>query len=162
MIDAAYLRHRFVFLVSMTNSGKTYDAIQAPMKADSGCYLDPLRLLALEVFDKHNEHGCWCSLVTVEEQELTNGAQHIASTIELCIFHRRYDVAVIDVAQLLADHPFRGAHWTRAILGVDGALPPQSRREEGRKFARGESKVVVATDAIGMGVSLIMLFPRAA
>ena len=235
MIDAAYLQRRFVLHVGPTNSGKTYDAIQALMKADSGTYLGPLRLLALEMFDKLNEHGCWCNLVTGEEQELIDGAQHVASTIELCDFHRRYDVAVIDEAQLLAD-PFRGAHWTRAILGVNaaevhvcfapealpliewlikgigaeyeivrhkrlcpleyagrlrglrgvepgdalitfsrksvlglsaelerrgyktsviyGALPPQSRREEVRKFAHGESQVVVATDAIGMGVSL--------
>lgn len=37
---------------------------------------------------------------------------------------------------------------------IYGALPPASRREEVRRFTEGETKVVVATDAIGMGVSL--------
>lgn len=37
---------------------------------------------------------------------------------------------------------------------IYGALPPATRREEVRRFTSGESKVVVATDAIGMGVSL--------
>ena len=46
MIDAAYLQRRFVLHVGPTNSGKTYDAIQALMKAGSGTYLGPLRLLA--------------------------------------------------------------------------------------------------------------------
>ena len=41
----------------------------------------------------------------------------------------------------------------RASL-VYGALPPASRREEVRRFVTGETKVVVATDAIGMGLSL--------
>ncbi|MDE7244191.1 MAG: hypothetical protein K2O18_09470 [Oscillospiraceae bacterium] len=37
---------------------------------------------------------------------------------------------------------------------IYGALPPASRREEVRKFSAGETTAVVATDAIGMGVSL--------
>lgn len=37
---------------------------------------------------------------------------------------------------------------------IYGWLPPIARREEIRRFATGESKVIVATDAIGMGVSL--------
>ena len=37
---------------------------------------------------------------------------------------------------------------------IYGALPPASRREEVRRFAEGESTVVVSTDAIGMGISL--------
>jgi ATP-dependent RNA helicase SUPV3L1/SUV3 len=37
---------------------------------------------------------------------------------------------------------------------IYGALPPASRREEVRRFTSGETSVVVATDAIGMGVSL--------
>ena len=37
---------------------------------------------------------------------------------------------------------------------IYGALPPISRREEVRRFSQGETDVVVATDAIGMGVSL--------
>lgn len=37
---------------------------------------------------------------------------------------------------------------------IYGALPPASRREEVRRFISGETTVVVATDAIGLGVSL--------
>lgn len=45
------------------------------------------------------------------------------------------------------------AKGTKASV-IYGALPPASRREEVRRFTEGESSVVVATDAIGMGVSL--------
>lgn len=37
---------------------------------------------------------------------------------------------------------------------IYGALPPASRREEVRRFSEKETRVVVATDAIGMGISL--------
>ena len=37
---------------------------------------------------------------------------------------------------------------------IYGALPPQARRNEVRKYMAGESSVVVATDAIGLGISL--------
>ncbi len=37
---------------------------------------------------------------------------------------------------------------------IYGALPPASRREEVRRFREHETDVVVATDAIGMGLSL--------
>ena len=37
---------------------------------------------------------------------------------------------------------------------IYGWLPPVARREEIRRFKSGESSVIVATDAIGMGVSL--------
>ena len=37
---------------------------------------------------------------------------------------------------------------------IYGALPPQARRDEVRKYLSGESNVVVATDAIGLGISL--------
>lgn len=44
-----------------TNSGKTYHALQRLKAADplhgGGAYLGPLRLLALEVYDRLNEEG---------------------------------------------------------------------------------------------------------
>lgn len=232
---AERLERRFILHVGETNSGKTYQALQALQSAPSGVYLGPLRLLALEVFDTLNLAGCPCSLLTGEESEQIPFSRHTASTVEMCDFSQHYDVAVIDEAQMVAD-PYRGAAWTRAILGIDadevhvclapeaqgilhsilvrthtsfrtvhhkrlarlvfsgaakglasvepgdalitfsrkevlstaaaleqrgvsasviyGALPPASRREEVRKFAQGETTVVVATDAIGMGVSL--------
>ena len=230
------LDRRFVLHCGPTNSGKTYDALQALRRAKSGVYLGPLRLLALEVFDTLNRDGVYCSLLTGEEKEICPSAGITASTIEMLDTSVRYDVAVIDEAQLIAD-PTRGGAWTKALLCVNaaevhlcfapevldfllsllaelgapvevhrherltplrfagnvsslacaqqgdafigfsrrsvlniaarlekdcglkasviyGALPPGARREEVRKFEKGETSVVVATDAIGMGISL--------
>lgn len=236
MIEQAKDMSRKVYIhVGLTNSGKTYDALQALKRTESGAYLGPLRLLALEVFDTLNEAGVPCSLLTGEERIDVPFSNIVASTIEMCDYYKHYDVVVVDEAHLVADRE-RGSHWTRAILSIDadelhictapeglniieglikntgstcevvhherltplefageftdiknvepgdalitfsrrevlriaaeleaagvkasvvyGALPPPSRREEVRKFASGETTVVVATDAIGMGVSL--------
>jgi len=232
---AREMDRRFIIHVGPTNSGKTYDAIQALKNSSCGLYLGPLRLLALEMFDNLNADGCPCNLLTGEEFINVPGADFTASTIELCDYSNHYDVAVIDEAQMVADRN-RGDKWLRAIYCVDaaevhiclapeaielicsllsgfdadytivehkrftplffsgafrtikdarkgdalivfsrkavlavaaeleqygiktsviyGALPPASRREEIRKFTSGETEVVVATDAIGMGVSL--------
>lgn len=235
MARAGELDRKFILHVGPTNSGKTYEAIERLMEEKDGLYLAPLRLLALEMFDKMNRNGVPCDLLTGEEHEEIPGANVISSTIELCDYTRHYKVAVIDEAQMIADK-YRGAQWTKAICMVDaeevhiclapealqiiraiikefggqftrrkhyrlapleytgnfkslkdvrngdclivfsrrsvlslsaeladagiktsviyGALPPTSRREEVRKFTSGETKVVVATDAIGMGVSI--------
>ena len=233
--QAETMSRRFVLHIGPTNSGKTYQAIQALEQAESGVYLGPLRLLALEMYDRLNRDGTPCSLLTGEESIPEEGAAHTASTIELADYTRRYGVAVIDEAQMVTD-PFRGDKWFHAIYCLDaaeihiclapeardlvvrmlesfsapytivaherlaplsyagsfrkitdaqsgdalivfsrravlavsaelesagihasviyGALPPVSRREEVRRFAAGETTVVVATDAIGMGISL--------
>ena len=235
MARAGELDRRFILHVGPTNSGKTHDAIARLMEEKDGLYLAPLRLLALEMYDKMNREGVPCDLLTGEEHEEVPGANVISSTIELCDYSRHYKVAVIDEAQMIADK-YRGAQWTKAICMVDaeevhiclapealhiikslilefggrfslkkhfrlaplhytggfrslkdvragdclivfsrrsvlslsaelsdaginasviyGALPPTSRREEVRKFTSGETTVVVATDAIGMGVSI--------
>jgi ATP-dependent RNA helicase SUPV3L1/SUV3 len=49
--------------------------------------------------------------------------------------------------------------WKRTLGTTDcaavyGALAPEVRREEARRFSAGEAKVVSATDAIGMGLNL--------
>lgn len=61
------LQRRFVIHEGPTNSGKTYDALQALKRAEKGTYLGPLRLLALEMFDTLNADGCPCTLLTGEE-----------------------------------------------------------------------------------------------
>ena len=229
------LKRSFVLHVGPTNSGKTYDAIE-DLKANApGTYLGPLRLLALEMFDKINAAGIPCSMLTGEESIPVENAQIVSSTIELCDTRRHFKTAVIDEAQLIAD-PGRGASWLKAICLVDaevvhicmapealhfveglirrfsdaysivrhkrlaplryagsiqgyedlrpddtlicfsrksvlstaallerngfrasviyGALPPEARRNEVHKYTSGETNVVVATDAIGMGISL--------
>jgi ATP-dependent RNA helicase SUPV3L1/SUV3 len=37
---------------------------------------------------------------------------------------------------------------------IYGALPPEVRRREAERFATGASHILVATDAIGMGLNL--------
>lgn len=232
---AQRLDRRFVLHVGPTNSGKTYTAMEALKQGRNGVYLGPLRLLALEMFDKLNGSGHACSLLTGEESIPIPGAAFTASTIEMADMRTRYDVAVIDEAQMISD-PDRGSHWLDAICRIDaetvhvclaleaeevirdviekigapcevvrherlapliagtpvmdfldihpndaviafsrkavlgiagsleqrglkpaviyGSLPPASRRTEVAKYTSGECDVVVATDAIGMGVSL--------
>lgn len=228
-------RH-FIIHVGPTNSGKTHDALDALIAAESGCYLGPLRLLAFEQYEYLNRAGCVCSLRTGEEHSDLPGAKHVSSTIEMADYHKPIDVAVIDEAQMLADRD-RGHRWTSAILGIPakevhvclaphalkvvislielaedtyevdsherlvplkndrgrcslpegarpgdaivvfsrrsvhrtakllqdqglrpsliyGALPYDVRHEEARRFDAGETDVVVATDAIGMGMNL--------
>ena len=232
---ARELSRAFVLHVGPTNSGKTYDAIEDLKKNTPGTYLGPLRLLALEMFDKINDAGIPCSMLTGEESISVDGAQIVSSTIELCDFKARYKTAVIDEAQLIADKD-RGSAWLKALCLVNaetvhicmapealpymerlitsfgdpytvvrhhrlaplryagccegyrdfrpddaiicfsrksvlstaailekhgfhasviyGALPPEARRNEVRKYLSGENDIVVATDAIGMGISL--------
>ena len=84
-------------------------------EAESGLYLAPLRLLALEVFDKLNSEGVPCTLKTGEEEKPVQGAKHISSTVEM--FHEKdyFEVIVIDEAQMIADKD-RGFSWYRAIM----------------------------------------------
>lgn len=42
----------------------------------------------------------------------------------------------------------------RRVALIYGALPPEVRRREAERFATGEAPVLVATDAIGMGLNL--------
>ena len=232
---AKKLKRSFVLHVGPTNSGKTYHAIEDLKKNTPGTYLGPLRLLALEMFDRINAAGIPCSMLTGEESIPVENAQIISSTIELCDYRTHFKTAVIDEAQLVAD-PGRGASWLKAICMVDaevvhicmapeaqkyveglinnfsdrysvvhherlaplryggsirdfrdlqkddalicfsrksvlstaahlekngfrasviyGALPPEARRNEVRKYTEGETNIVVATDAIGLGISL--------
>ncbi len=232
---ARTMDREFVLHIGPTNSGKTYQALQDLKTAEKGAYLCPLRLLALEVFDRLNEEGVPCSLLTGEEEIGVPFSGITASTVEMADYSEAYDIAVIDEVQMISDR-HRGDKWFRAIyclnakkihlcLAIEatemiknmldgigakytveyhhrmapleyagklpaldqveagdalivfsrksvlavaaelerkgirpsliyGALPPASRREEVRRFVEGETSVVVATDAIGMGLSL--------
>lgn len=224
---------RYVLHVGETNTGKTHHALMQMMSANSGLYLGPLRLLALEVFEKLNNDGIPCSLKTGEEEKLIPNAQHLSCTVEM--FHEKeyYDCIVIDEAQMITDKD-RGFSWYKAItranakevhiigsfnmkemmiqlLGeatleiheyrreipleveknafrlkdtkagdaivcfsrkrvletaaqlqkmghrvsvIYGSMPPETRKRQIQAFIAKKTKVIVSTDAIGMGLNL--------
>lgn len=224
---------RYILHIGETNTGKTYGAIQRMKQAASGLYLAPLRLLALEIYDRLNAEGVPCSLKTGEEERLSLEAAHQASTVEMFDETDYYDVIVIDEAQMMADQE-RGFSWYRAITKANarevhiigsrnvktlltgllqqqtvevreysrniplqveeqafrlsdtkagdalvcfsrrrvlevasglqrhghsvsmiyGNMPPETRKKQIRRFLDGETSVIVATDAIGMGLNL--------
>ena len=37
---------------------------------------------------------------------------------------------------------------------IYGSMPPETRKKQVERFIKGESKVIVSTDAIGMGLNL--------
>ena len=231
---ARQMRRRLIFHTGPTNSGKTYHAMQALKNADTGYYLAPLRLLALEGYEYLQGEGVDVSLITGEEQLINEDATHVSSTIEMLNFDVDVDVCVIDEVQMIDDRD-RGWAWANAIIGapastiimtgspnavdavqaladyleepleivrferktplelmrhatpiaeikpatavvafsrkevlnikqqlaryykvsvVYGNLSPEVRREEARRFREGETEVLVATDAIAMGLNL--------
>ncbi|WP_341676580.1 helicase-related protein [Niveibacterium sp. SC-1] len=233
---AAGMRRRFIAILGPTNSGKTHQAMEALAAAKNGVYLAPLRLLALENYERLVDREVPVSLVTGEERRLTAGATHVASTIEMLDTSREVEVAVIDEIQMLEDLD-RGSAWTAAVCGVPartvyllgslnarpavealaqrlacpikietlqrksplemephalgslgklkrgdaliafsrrevldwaaqaakaglsvatlyGNLSPEVRRAQAQRFRDGEADVVIATDAIGMGLNL--------
>lgn len=233
---AFMMRRRFVAILGPTNSGKTHEAMEVLAQAATGVYLAPLRLLALENYERLADRGVAVSLVTGEERRITPGATHVASTIEMLDTARPVEVAVIDEIQMLEDLE-RGSAWTAAVCGaaaktvfllgalsarpavealaerlgcelevktlkrksplemapravgsigqlrrgdaviafsrrdvlnwatniaeagfrvatIYGNLSPEVRRAQAQRFRDGEADIVVATDAIGMGLNL--------
>ena len=234
--EALAMKRHFVLHVGPTNSGKTFQALERLKTAKKGIYLGPLRLLALEVYEKMKEDQIPCTMLTGQECMEMEGSRIQASTIEMLDVEQAYEVVVIDEAQMIEDES-RGYSWTRAILGIlaeeihicmspaaepvithlislckddyeihryerktrlefeeksfsfpedvqdgdalvvfskkavldmagrleeqgiessviYGSLPPEIRRRQMALFTSGETKVVVSTDAIGMGLNL--------
>lgn len=234
--EALAMDRHFILHIGPTNSGKTYNSLERLKQAKSGVYLGPLRLLALEVYEKMTDDGVPCTMLTGQECIETQNNRVTASTIEMLDIEKEYDVAVIDEAQMVSDED-RGHSWTRAVLGIRakeihvcmspvaetvithlielcndtyevnryerktelilenvpfdfpkdvregdalivfskksvlniagrleeqgidssviyGSLPPEIRRRQMSMFNSGETKVVVSTDAIGMGLNL--------
>ena len=115
--QARSLHRHFVLHLGGTNTGKTYAGFQRLMRAKTGAYLAPLRLLALEAQETMLDAGVACSLSTGEEEDVREGDTHIAATAEKLDLKQRFDTVVIDECQMIADQQ-RGYAWTRAILGV--------------------------------------------
>ncbi|MBD8531728.1 MULTISPECIES: helicase-related protein [unclassified Massilia] len=134
---ASRMQRKFIALLGPTNSGKTHRAMEALAKAKSGAYLAPLRLLALENYERlqaARPHGepLKVSLITGEERRVTEGSTHVASTVEMLDSKTPIEVAVIDEIQMLADRD-RGAAWTAAVCGAPAATvylvgAPEARR----------------------------------
>lgn len=131
---ARMLRRTIHMHVGPTNSGKTHNALRALAASKHGVYASPLRLLAHECFerlnrgqicpagvDENSDPKTWkraCNLLTGEEvRDVDPQAGLLSCTIEMLKFHSRYDVAVVDEIQMLAD-PERGGAWTAAVLGL--------------------------------------------
>jgi ATP-dependent RNA helicase SUPV3L1/SUV3 len=241
---ARSMQRKLILHIGPTNSGKTYNAMQKLKNADTGYYLAPLRLLALEGYEDIQAHGISASLITGEEQIVDEDATHISSTIEMLNFEVDVDVCVIDEVQMIDDSE-RGWAWANAIIGapaheiimtgsanvkdaiialaeylgeeleivehkrktpltllehptdvedvkeqtaiiafsrrevlrlkqnfsryfdvsvVYGNLSPEVRREEARRFREKETQILIATDAIAMGMNLpieTVLFSKA-
>ncbi len=115
--EARSMKRHFVIHIGGTNTGKTYAGFQRLIRASTGVYLAPLRLLALEAQETMLNNGVNCSLSTGEEEDFRENDTHIAATAEKLSLKEKYEVAVIDECQMIAD-PQRGYAWTRAILGV--------------------------------------------
>lgn len=105
----------YIMHIGATNSGKTYNALQAMLASKSGIYLSPLRLLAFEVYDKIKKLGYPCNLITGEEKIIETNALFTASTIEMMNYNRHYDTVVIDECFMIGDEN-RGKSWLKAIL----------------------------------------------
>lgn len=120
--QARKMKRKFIMHVGPTNSGKTYNALQAFSKARSGYYAGPLRLLAREIYERFLERGISCNLITGEEvvpalDLFGNVSQLSSGTIEMIPLHKKMDICIIDEIQMIAD-PSRGSAWTNAVLGV--------------------------------------------
>lgn len=104
--------------VGPTNSGKTYHALKRLENCERGFYAGPLRLLAQEVFQRFQQAGVPCSLITGDDVQLSEGQSIgvVSNTVEMVSLGQQFEVGVIDEIQMIAD-PKRGWAWTRAVLG---------------------------------------------
>ena len=115
--EARAMKRKFILHIGPTNSGKTHDALERLKQASHGAYFGPLRLLALEVYDKCNAEQVPCSMITGEETIEVSGAVCQSCTVEMLNDHEYFDIVVVDECQMVGD-PYRGHNWTRAILGL--------------------------------------------
>eukprot|EP01065_Artemidia_motanka_P039513 TRINITY_DN4844_c1_g1_i8.p1 TRINITY_DN4844_c1_g1~~TRINITY_DN4844_c1_g1_i8.p1 ORF type:complete len:706 (+),score=98.45 TRINITY_DN4844_c1_g1_i8:128-2119(+) len=114
---ARYMRRRIFFHAGPTNSGKTHDSLERMMKARSGVYCAPLKLLAAQVCQKVNDRGIPCELVIGDEVIFNGAGDFVSCTVEMCPLDEMVDVGIIDEIQMIGDRE-RGWAWTRALLGL--------------------------------------------
>ncbi|GAA0180214.1 helicase [Clostridium sediminicola] len=115
--EARKIKRTIYLHLGETNTGKTYNAMQKLKMKSKGIYLAPLRILALENYERLNNEGVPCTLLTGEEEIINEGATHISCTIEKLNINEEFDIAIIDEIQMIGDDK-RGGAWTRALLGL--------------------------------------------
>ena len=107
-----------------TNSGKTYTALEKVKQVLKDnpnahiAYLAPLRLLALEIYEKLNSENIPCSLMTGEEEIIIPNAQIKSCTIEMLNENEYYDLIIVDEYQMYCD-PQRGSAWYKTFINAD-------------------------------------------
>ena len=107
-----------------TNSGKTYTALEKVKQVLKDnpnahiAYLAPLRLLALEIYEKMNSENIPCSLLTGEEEIIVSNAQIKSCTIEMLNENEHYDLIIVDEYQMYSD-PQRGSAWYKTFINAN-------------------------------------------
>ncbi len=103
-----------VFHLGPTNSGKTYESLQALAAAGSGVYAAPLRQLAHEAYEKLSALLPEGTVgLSTGEEEIDPFAPIVCCTVEKA--PPRGEMLVLDEAHWVTD-PDRGHHWARLLL----------------------------------------------
>ena len=103
-----------VFHLGPTNSGKTYESLQALARTGSGVYAAPLRQLAHEAYAKLAAQLPPGTVgLSTGEEEIDPLAPIVCCTVEKAPM--RGELLVLDESHWVAD-PDRGHHWARLLL----------------------------------------------
>ncbi|CCG03726.1 helicase-related protein [Blastococcus saxobsidens] len=103
-----------VFHLGPTNSGKTYESLQALAATGSGVYAAPLRQLAHEAYAKLSAQLPPGTVgLSTGEEEIDPYAPIVCCTVEKAPL--RGELLVLDESHWIAD-PDRGHHWARLLL----------------------------------------------
>jgi ATP-dependent RNA helicase SUPV3L1/SUV3 len=103
-----------VFHLGPTNSGKTYESLQALAATGSGVYAAPLRQLAHEAYAKLSAQLPEGTVgLSTGEEEINPLARIVCCTVEKAPL--RGELLVLDESHWVAD-PDRGHHWARLLL----------------------------------------------
>ena len=167
-IDVPFAEHT-ASTIELCDFEKSYDIAvidEAQMLADP--YRGPHWMKAICLVDAREVHVCLAPEARLLMEKLM---AELGAEYEVVEHHRLVplefagvlrDVTQVEPGDALIAFSRRKVLHLAAILEkkgitssvIYGSLPPASRREEVRRFSEKETRVVVATDAIGMGISL--------
>src|SRR6188472_1959698 len=110
-----------ILALGPTNTGKTHRAVERMLEHESGMIGLPLRLLALEVYDRITPRlgEDRVALVTGEEKRVPRRPDYWICTTEAMPVTREVDFLAIDEVQLAA-HDERGHVFTDRLLHARG------------------------------------------